>query len=149
MIKYFSVDLNATLIAKLAGLSRWIINTYLAAIRLRIIVCCHHELSPFVEHIEVDESCFGARQVKGKQARDARGKTIVFGLFKRQGKVYTEIVPDCSVPTLQSIILGKIALFILMVGEAIMILLIHGSRLPCFDNQYKLSIAVEIFIVYI
>ena len=107
LIRYYSVDLNATQVAQLTGLSRQTINTYLTAIRLRIVAYCHEELSPFVGHIEVDESYFGARRVKGKRGRGARGKTIVFGLLKRQGKVYTEIVPDCSAVTLQSIILGK------------------------------------------
>ena len=35
-------------------------------------------------------------------------KTIVFGLFQRAGRVYTEIVPNCSKPTLKGIIRGKI-----------------------------------------
>ena len=50
--------------------------------------------------IEVDESYFGVRRVKGKKGRGAYGKTIVFGIFKRNGKVYTEIVPDPSKATL-------------------------------------------------
>ena len=64
--------------------------------------------------IEVDESYFGAgpalwmRRVRGKRGRGARGKTIVFGLLKRQGKVYTEIVPDCSAAVLQKVIKGKV-----------------------------------------
>ena len=33
---------------------------------------------------------------------------IVFGLLKRQGKVYTEIVPDCSKAKLQGIIRGHV-----------------------------------------
>jgi hypothetical protein len=36
-----------------------------------------------VGQIEVDESYFGARRVRGKRVRGARGKTIVFGLLKR------------------------------------------------------------------
>ena len=55
----------------------------------------------------MDESYFGARRVKGKRGRGARGKTIVFGLLKRGVKVYTEIVDNCSAATLQSIIKGK------------------------------------------
>ncbi|CAC9541085.1 Mobile element protein, partial [uncultured Gammaproteobacteria bacterium] len=45
--------------------------------------------------IEVDESYFGARRVRGKRGRGALGETIVFGLLKRGDKVYTEIVPNC------------------------------------------------------
>ena len=54
--------------------------------------------------VEVDESYFGAHRVRGKRGRGAYGKTIVFGLLKRQCKAYTEIVTDCSKPTLQGII---------------------------------------------
>jgi transposase len=58
----------------------------------------------------VDESYFGARRVRGKRGRGASGKTIVFGIFKRNGCVYTEIVPDCKKHTLQAIMRGRIAL---------------------------------------
>jgi len=34
----------------------------------------------------------------------------VFGLYKRHGKVYAEIVPDCSKSTLQGIIRGRVTL---------------------------------------
>ena len=64
--------------------------------------------SPFSGEVEVDESWFGARRVKGKRGRGAYGKTIVFGIYKRNGKVYTEIVPDCSKRTLQALIRGKV-----------------------------------------
>ena len=43
----------------------------------------------------------GRAPVKGRRGRGAYGKTVVFGIFERQGQVYTEIVPDCSRPTLQ------------------------------------------------
>ena len=66
--------------------------------------------SPFSGEVEVDESYFGARRVRGLRGRGARGKTIVFGLLKRHGKIYTEIVPDCSMATLQGIIRGKVSL---------------------------------------
>lgn len=42
--------------------------------------------------------------------RGADGKTIVFGLLKRDDCVYTEIVPDASKATLQAIIRGKVDL---------------------------------------
>jgi transposase len=46
--------------------------------------------------VEVDESYFGPRRVHGKRGRGAARKTIVPGIFKRDGRVYTEVVPDCS-----------------------------------------------------
>ncbi len=39
---------------------------------------------PLVGQIEVDESYFGTRRVRGKRDRGASGKTIVFGLFKKR-----------------------------------------------------------------
>jgi transposase len=34
----------------------------------------------------------------------AYGKTTVFGIFERNGQVYTEVVPDCKMKMLQGII---------------------------------------------
>jgi transposase len=79
-------------------------------IRERIAEECERA-SPFSAcEVEVDESYFGARRVRGKRGRGAFGKTIVFGIFKRNGCVYTEIVPDCKKRTLQAIMRGRIAL---------------------------------------
>ena len=63
---------------------------------------------PIQGEIEVDESYFGARRVRGRRGRGAFGKTPVFGILQRGGKVYTEIVPDCAKATLQAIIRGKV-----------------------------------------
>lgn len=109
LIRYFVVDLNASQITQLIGLNRNSVNRYLRAIRERIAEFCESQ-SPFSGEIEVDESFFGARRVKGKRGRGASGKTIVFGILKRNGKVYTEIVPDCSKATLQAIIRGRVSL---------------------------------------
>lgn len=57
----------------------------------------------------MDESYFGSHRVRGKRGRGAAGKTIVFGLLKRDDKVYTEIVPDCKKVTLQAIIRGRVS----------------------------------------
>ena len=107
IVKLFSVDLDALQIAEIAGENRNTVNRYLSAFRERIARFCEAE-SPVRGEIEVDESYFGARRVKGVRVRGARGKTIVFGLFKRNGRVYTEVVPDCSKTTLQGIIRGHV-----------------------------------------
>ena len=49
-----------------------------------------------------------SRSTRASSGRGAYGKTVVFGIFERQGHVYTEIVPDCSKPTLQGIIRGRV-----------------------------------------
>jgi transposase-like protein len=101
------MDFNATDVAQLNGIRRNAVTLIFLKIRQRIAEECERA-SPFSGEVEVDESYFGARRVRGKHGRGASGKTPVFGLLKRHGKVYTEIVPDCSKATLQAIIRGRI-----------------------------------------
>jgi transposase len=107
LLKYFVLDLDAHTIALLTKLNRNTVNRYLYLIRKRIAELCE-EASPFQGEIEVDESYFGAKRIKGKRGRGAGGKTPVFGILQRKGNVYTEIVPDCARKTLQAIIRGKV-----------------------------------------
>jgi transposase-like protein len=108
IIEYFSLDLTAEQIAFLCKLNRNTINKYLLMIRMTIAEFCETQ-SPFKGEIEVDESYFGAHRVRGKRGRGAYGKTPVFGILQRGGKVYTEIVPNCAKATLQAIIRGKVS----------------------------------------
>lgn len=109
VVRLFVVDLTATQAAQVTGLNRNTINRIYQDIRERIASACE-VVSPFNGEIEVDESYFGARRVRGIRGRGALGKTILFGLIKRQGAVFTEIVPNCSKATLQGIIRGKVSL---------------------------------------
>ena len=108
LLKHFALDLDAQRIAVLCNLNRNTVNRYLCMIRTRISEFCEQN-SPFRGEIEVDESYFGARRQKGKRGRGAYGKTSVFGILQRGGKVYTEIVPNCAKATLQAIIRGKVS----------------------------------------
>jgi transposase len=108
-VKCFSLDLDAHQTALLIGLNRNTVNRYLLLIRSRIAEFCEQS-SPFQGEIEVDESYFGAKRIKGKRGRGAYSKTPVFGILQRSGMVYTEIVPDCAKQTLQAIIRGKVEL---------------------------------------
>ena len=105
IVKSFSLDLTATQTAEMSGVSRNAVNRFYTAFRYRIAKYNRpDDLNTGV--FEVDESYFGPRRVKGKRGRGAGNKTIVFGLYKRNGKVYTEIVPDAAAHTLQRIIRG-------------------------------------------
>ena len=76
--------------------------------RLRqIIEMASWEKKPFEGEIEVDESYFGGAR-KGRRGRGAAGKTPVFGLLKRGGKVYAQIIPDAKGKTLMGIMEKKI-----------------------------------------
>ena len=107
LLRLFALDLTASDAARLTGLSVRAVSAVYRCLRRRLQTWCPvpAELDGAVE---LDESYFGPRRVRGKRGRGAGGKTIVFDLFKRGGQVYTEIVPDCSKKTLQAIIRGKI-----------------------------------------
>jgi len=110
IIKYFALDLTAQKTAVLTRLTRKSVNQIYLKIRNRVAEEAERA-SPFSAcQIEVDESYFGARRVRGKRGRGASGKTIVFGIYKRNGSVYTEIVPNVQRRTLQNIIRGKVSL---------------------------------------
>src|SRR5215213_2742111 len=110
LVRHFALDLTAGDAAQLTGLSRRSVTAIFLRIRERIAEECQRA-SPFAAcEVEVDESYFGARRVRGKRGRGASGKTIVFGIFKRNGCVYTGVVPDCKKRTLQAIMRGRIAL---------------------------------------
>ena len=96
IIKLFSVDLTATQIAILSKTNRKTINKILKEVRKNIASFCEKE-SPFKKgEIEIDESYFGARRIRGRRGRGSYGKTIVFGLKQRKGKVYTQVIKNCS-----------------------------------------------------
>ena len=107
IVRYVAADLTALQAAALSGLNRNTVNRLYRGVRERMRLACEAQRRLFGV-VEVDESFFGARRVKGRRGRGAYGKTVVFGIFERQGYVYTEIVPDCSKPTLQGIIRGRV-----------------------------------------
>lgn len=108
--RYFAMDFTASDVAQLTGLTRKSVTVIFLRIRVRLAAACERA-SPYAGcEVEVDESYFGARRVRGKRGRGASGKTIVFGIFKRNGCVYTEVVPDCRKRTLQAVIRGRVAL---------------------------------------
>lgn len=107
VLRLFALDLTASDTARLTGLSVRSLNDLYLRLRRRLQQLCPVP-ADLDGAVELDESYFGPRRVWGKRGRGASGKTIVFGLFKRGGQVYTEIVPNCQKKTLQAIIRGKI-----------------------------------------
>ena len=77
--------------------------------KLRMIIAekLETEASEFTGEIELDESYFGCIR-KGKRGRGAAGKVPVFGILKRGGKVYTQIINKTKTDTLMPIIRQKI-----------------------------------------
>lgn len=61
----------------------------------------------FAGEVEADESYFGGRR-KGKRGRGAAGKVPVFGLLKRGGRVFAEVIADAKMKTLLPLIKEKV-----------------------------------------
>lgn len=130
LIKAFAMDLTATDAAELTGLSVRSANDIYLKIRRRIAEYCEGQ-SPFRGEVEIDESYFGPKRVRGKRGRGAGGKTIVFGVLKRGDRVYTQIVPDVKKTTLRKAIRGKVDLNTI----------IHSDGWPGYDGLVDVGYA--------
>lgn len=108
IILCFCEDVTATSAAKILDLNRNTVNLYYNHFRELILQQSLKGNAQELGVFELDESYFGAKRVRGKRGRGAAGKTPVFGLLKRSGKVFVTIVPNCSKKELMPIIQGKI-----------------------------------------
>ena len=86
IVGLFCVDIEAKKVSEIAGISRISINKLYDKIRERIAQNCEQESLLGKGGIELDESYFGAKRVRGIRGRGAKGKIPVFGMLKREGK---------------------------------------------------------------
>jgi transposase len=108
LIKYFCAGVTARVAAELTGISRNSSILFFHKLRETIFEQLALETPElFGGEIEVDESYFGGTR-KGKRGRGAAGKVPVFGLLKRNGRVYVAIIQNVSSATLIPIIRDKI-----------------------------------------
>ena len=102
LIELFVAGATARIASSLVGVNKTTASYYFQ--RLRQLIYDHSEHLELLEgEVEVDESYFGGRR-KGKRGRGAAGKVPVFGLLKRNGKVFSVIIPDAKTGTLMPII---------------------------------------------
>jgi transposase len=110
LLKYFVLEVTARSAANLLSIQPNSAALFYKKIRLVISEYLAQESKElFNGQIELDESYFGGSR-KGKRGRGAAGKVAVFGMLKRQGKVYTVIVRDTSANMLMYEITNKIKL---------------------------------------
>ncbi len=113
IIKCFCIDIDATKTALLLELNRNTVNRWFAIFRQEIYEYQANQKRLLYGEVELDESYFGAKRQRGYHGKLKRGrgtlKQPVFGIFERDGRVYTEIIPDCSKTTLQAVITGKVS----------------------------------------
>jgi transposase len=107
IVRYFVLEVPASRATRELGVHRHSMERVYGIVRERLALACERE-APFPrgEH-EVDESYFGGKR-KGNRGRGAAGKVAVFGILKRNGRVYIRPVPDVSRATLRSIIKQRI-----------------------------------------
>lgn len=55
-------------------------------------------------HVEVDESYVGGKRRGGKRGRGAEGKTPIFGMVERKGRVKTKVVENVKKNTLSPLV---------------------------------------------
>ena len=78
--------------------------------KIRTVINYHLALAAdevFEGPVELEESYFGGRR-KGCRGCGAAGKVVVFGILKRNGRVYTVVVDNAKSDTLMPVIEQKI-----------------------------------------
>ena len=109
IVKYFALDIEAKKTAEIVGLNRKTVQSYYNKIRKAIANYQEHT-TQFSGEVELDESYFGGkRKGKDKRGRNTVDKIPVFGIKKRDGKVYTQIIKNASKAEIKPIIKRLIA----------------------------------------
>ena len=106
MIEHFVAGATARTTAEIVGVNK---NTaQLFFHKLRLLITKNQQMGMvFQGEVEADESYFGGKR-KGKRGRGAGGKIPVFGLLKRGGRVFADIITDAKSSTLIPIIEEKV-----------------------------------------
>ena len=106
LIELFIAGSTARTAAQLVSVNKTTASYYFQRLRQLIYINSEH-LELLTGEVEADESYFGGKR-KGKRGRGAAGKVPVFGLLKRQGKVFTVVIPNAKADTLLPIIRQKV-----------------------------------------
>src|SRR3990170_612896 len=120
----FAVGLSARRLQRILHLPDYrIVYGAYRTIRAALIQESEHHRQKFTGTVEVDESYYGGAfknlrketlrkfrlQGLAKRGRGAKvRKQPVFGIFKRDGKIYLELIPDAQQPTLEQIIKRRV-----------------------------------------
>lgn len=103
MLACFAADLSATQAAAITGVNRNTANRWYQHFREQILDHLEHSPNKKLSgEIELDESYFGGPRKKRhagdrrKRGRGAENKVPVFGVLKREGKVYTQVIKNAS-----------------------------------------------------
>ena len=106
IVKGFYQQQPAYRLANDLGIDYQTVTRVYQKLRLALYHITELEGAKLSGEIEMDEAYFGGRR-KGKRGRGASGKSIVFGLLERDGRVYTRVVEGVSADELMTVIKKK------------------------------------------
>ena len=108
LLEFFVLQVTARSAADLLGIQP---NSAILFYRkIRMVISHYLALAAdeiFDGAVELDERCFGGHR-KGRRGCGAAGKVVVFGILKRNGRVYTVVVDNAKHETLLPVIKKKI-----------------------------------------
>ena len=93
LLHYFSLEVPANKAARDLGVGYKKVRLKYMGYRKEITRFLNEEFEKLRGEIECDESYFGGRR-KGNRGRGSTGKTKVFGMLERRGKIFTTVVDD-------------------------------------------------------
>jgi len=103
LLHYFSLEVPANRAARDLGMGYRKARLKYMEYRREIAVFLNEEFEKLSGEIECDESYFGGKR-KGNRGRGSAGKTKVFGMLERKGKIFTTVVDDVSAYSLMGAI---------------------------------------------
>ena len=108
LLQFFVLEVTARSAADILGIQP---NSAILFYRkIRMVISHYLALAAdeiFEGSVELDESYFGGWR-KGRRGRGAAGKVVVFGILKRNGRIYTVVVDNAKSETLLPVIKKKI-----------------------------------------
>ena len=117
MVKYFAEDLSATQISVLTAINRNTVNRYLNEIRGRIVEFCE-QYAPFIDETYDEQAADELTNFNQEALASLNGSVVKvqgfgaklssnLGLLKRRGKVYAEMLTNCTTAKLSRMLQGK------------------------------------------
>lgn len=106
IIKGFYQQQPAYRLAKDLNIDTKVITRVYKRLREMIYNLAELEGGKLKGEIELDEAYFGGKR-KGQRGRGASGKSVVFGLLEREGRVYTQVVEQVTAEELMNHIKAK------------------------------------------
>jgi transposase-like protein len=108
ILKCFCLELTAIQTSKQLLINRNTVDRYYNIFREKITYYQDSQKQKFKGDIEIDESYFGSKHRGDKRGRGTPNKIPVIGILKRNGYVYTKIIPNASRRSIMPVITGLI-----------------------------------------